>query len=114
MLMEIEQHFAARENFAFETTLAGRVYLQSIARWQAAGYHVKLIFLQLDSVEQAIARVAQRVKQGGHHVPENIIRRRFEAGRKNFDELYAPRVDAWVRHDNAGDEPRVIDWSERP
>lgn len=57
MLQELSRHFAARENFAFETTLAGRGYVHHIRAWQAAGYRVKLIFLQLDSPEEAIARV---------------------------------------------------------
>ena len=81
MLQELARHFAARESFAFETTLAGRAYLGHIRAWQAAGYRVKLIFLQLDSPEEAIARVAQRVRQGGHDIPQAIIRRRFAAGR---------------------------------
>jgi predicted ABC-type ATPase len=60
MLQELARHFAARERFAFETTLSGRGYLQHIHTWQSAGYRVRLIFLQLDSAEEAIARVALR------------------------------------------------------
>lgn len=114
MLQELARHFAARESFAFETTLAGRGYVQHIRAWQATGYRVKLIFLQLDSAEAAIARVAQRVRQGGHPIPEDTIRRRFAAGRANFERLYAPLVDAWVLYDNAGPEPVLLDWSEKP
>lgn len=80
MLAELERHFEAGQSFAFETTLSGRAYLRHISRWQAAGYRVELIFLQLASADEAVARVAQRVKQGGHHIPEPVIRRRFEAG----------------------------------
>lgn len=114
MLRELERHFAAGESFAFETTLAGRGYVSHIALWQAAGYRVKLIFLRLDSAEEAIARVAQRVRQGGHDIPEQTIRRRFGAGLRNFERLYAPLVDAWALYDNAGAAPRLIDWSEKP
>jgi predicted ABC-type ATPase len=114
MLHELARHFAAKESFAFETTLSGRGYLHHIDQWRSAGYRVKLIFLQLDSVEAAIARVVQRVRQGGHDVPEYVIRRRFVAGRKNFEQLYAPRVDAWVLYDNAGPSPVLLDWSEQP
>lgn len=85
-----------------------------IRAWQAAGYRVKLIFLQLDSAEEAIARVAQRVRQGGHDIPEATIRRRFASGRENFERLYAPLVDAWVLYDNAGPKPVLLDWSEKP
>jgi predicted ABC-type ATPase len=114
MLQELARHFAARTSFAFETTLSGRGYLRLIREWQNAGYRVKLIFLQLASAEEAIARVAQRVMQGGHNIPEDVIRRRFAAGMHNFERLYAPAVDAWALYDNAGSNPVLIDWSERP
>lgn len=111
MLEELSNHFGARTSFAFETTLSGRGHLRLIEKWQAAGYRVMIIFLQLASADEAIARVAQRVKQGGHNIPETVIRRRFAAGRENFEKLYAPRVDAWALYDNAGPEPALIDWS---
>lgn len=98
----------------FETTLSGRGYLRLIKNWQAAGYRVKIIFLQLANADEAVARVAQRVKQGGHNIPETVIRRRFAAGKDNFEKLYAPQVDAWALYDNAGPEPVLIDWSDRP
>lgn len=114
MLQELARHFTARQSFAFETTLSGRAYLHHIRQWQSVGYRVKLIFLQLDSAEEAIARVAQRVRQGGHDIPEATIRRRFIAGRANFERLYAPQVDAWALYDNAGPQPVLLDWSEKP
>lgn len=113
MLQELDRHFASRTSFAFETTLSGRGYLRQIERWQAAGYRVKLIFLQLASAEEAIARVAQRVRQGGHNIPESVIRRRFIAGLENFERCYAPIVDAWALYDNSGSEPLLLDWSEK-
>jgi predicted ABC-type ATPase len=113
MLEELERHFTARVSFAFETTLSGHGYLRSIARWQHAGYRVGILFLQLDSPEEAIARVGQRVKQGGHDVAEHVIRRRFAAGLENFVLRYAPVVDYWVRYDNSGEQPVLLDWSER-
>lgn len=113
MLREIDRHFLARESFAFETTLSGRSYLPRIARWQGAGYHVKLIFLKLNKPENAIARVAERVRQGGHDVPADVIRRRFKAGLENFQKYYAPQVDEWVLYDNSGSAPALLEWSER-
>ncbi len=113
MLQELARHFAARTSFSFETTLSGRGYLRLIREWQAAGYRVKLIFLQLASAEEAIARVAQRVRQGGHDIPAAVVRRRFAAGKHNFERLYAPLVDAWALYDNAGVMPVLIDWSEK-
>ncbi len=113
MLQEIERHFAARDSFAFETTLSGRGYLKSIRRWQAAGYKVKLIFLRLDTAETAIGRVAQRVKQGGHYIPDDTVRRRFSSGLDHFKRLYAPLVDAWTLYDNTGSESLLLEWSEQ-
>jgi len=112
MLAEIERHFHAGQSFSFETTLSGRAYLRHIAQWQAAGYRVELIFLKLASADEAVARVAQRVRQGGHHIPEDVIRRRFEAGFNNFDRLYKTAVDAWALYDNSSEEPQLLDWSE--
>lgn len=114
MLGELQRHFAARTSFAFETTLAGRGYLRHIDQWRDAGYRVKLIFLQLASADEAVARVAQRVRQGGHDIPEWVIRRRFDAGLGNFKRVYAPKVDAWALYDNSGVEPVLLDWSETP
>lgn len=75
MLREIDRRVAARESFAFETTLSGLNYARHIPRWRKAGYHVKLIFLGLPTAEIAIARVRARVIQGGHDIPEAVIRR---------------------------------------
>lgn len=113
MLRQIERHLAAGESFAFETTLSGRNYLTRIPIWQAAGYRVELIFLRLNSPDEAIARVAQRVRQGGHDVPEAVIRRRFAAGLENLRRHYAPLVDAWALYDNSGDAPVLLDWVEK-
>ena len=113
MLSELERHFQAGSSFAFETTLSGRAYLRHIARWQQAGYEVKLIFLRLSSAEEAVARVAQRVRQGGHDIPPEVIRRRFVAGLENFQRYYAPAVDVWALYDNAGEAPVLLDWRER-
>jgi predicted ABC-type ATPase len=80
MLEAISDHVRKGESFAFETTLAGLGYARSIPKWRAQGFVVKLIFLSLPDPETAIARVVERVAQGGHAVPESTIRRRFAAG----------------------------------
>lgn len=113
MLAELERHFRAGESFAFETTLSGRAYLRHIRQWQQAGYRVELIFLQLNNADEALARVQQRVRQGGHSIPVDVIRRRFASGLDNFHRHYAPAVDAWALYNNAGEAPVLVDWSER-
>lgn len=113
MLKRIEEETEKGESFAFETTLANRSYAHSIREWQNAGYQVVLWFLALSSVDVALARVAQRVLQGGHNIPEEVVRHRFSAGRANFDELYKGLVNAWVLYDNSGTVPVLLDWDEK-
>lgn len=114
MLELIAEHTARNDSFAFETTLAARNYAKSIPRWRAQGYRVKLFFLTLPSVEIAIARVALRVKQGGHDIPEETVRRRFASGLRNFEHVYKGIVDEWTRYDASGDEPVLIDRGPNP
>ena len=90
MLQEIAACALRHESFAFQTTLAGRAYLRHIEDWPRAGYPVSLFFLSLPNVELAVARVAERVRQGGHEIPEPVIRRRFSAGLRNFERHYRP------------------------
>jgi predicted ABC-type ATPase len=113
MLQEIESFTTRRESFAFETTLSGTAYLRHIEAWHRLNYHVSLFFLCLPSVEMALARVAERVRQGGHDVPEVVVRRRFAAGLRNFQSHYRDVVDAWAIYDNSGDEPALLEWGER-
>jgi predicted ABC-type ATPase len=114
MLQEIDAHAAAERSFAFETTLAGQSYVRRIDAWRNDGYLVELIFLALPSPEEAIRRVAQRVKQGGHNVTEEVIRRRFASGMRHFLETYRHRVDYWMWFDNSGLEPVLIDEGKNP
>ena len=107
MLREIAHHASEGRNFAFETTLSGLTYVRMIARWRAAGYTVKLVFLSLGSPEEAIARVAIRVCQGGHNVPAETIRRRFAAGLRHFEDVYRYCVDYWQWFDNSGATPTL-------
>ena len=109
MLQEIDRNAAAGLSFAFETTLAGHTYAARIPQWRAAGYVVKLIFLSLGSAEEAIARVALRVRQGGHDVTPEVIRRRFAGGMRNFTEVYRHRVDYWQWFDNSGPVARLLE-----
>lgn len=114
MLEEIDLCARRRENFAFETTLSGLTYLRHIAAWRAQGYRVSLYFLSLPNVETAIERVIERVRQGGHDIPEAVIRRRFASGLANFENHYKMAVSDWVLCDSSGPELKVLGWSDRP
>ena len=90
------------ETFGFETTLATRSYAKLIGRAQKRGYFVTLLFFALPTPEQAVARVAKRVSQGGHNIPLDVIYRRYDAGLQNLFQLYMPIVDFWTMYDNSG------------
>lgn len=108
MLEQIHAHVARCESFAFETTLSGRSYARLIPQWQSLGYRMRLFFLSLPNAETAIARVAERVREGGHDVPAEVIRRRFAAGLQNFEQVYKPLVDEWALYDNSGESPQLM------
>jgi predicted ABC-type ATPase len=101
------------ESFAFETTLADRGHARRVSAWQAVGYHVTILFLAPPSADAAIQRVRERVAQGGHDIPEAVVRRRFAAGRTNFESLYKPLADAWALYDSSRPEPVLLDWAEK-
>ena len=105
MLEMIRRYVSEGRSFAFETTLSGRTYASMIPRWQGQGYRVRLYFLRLPSPEVATARVRQRVLTGGHNIPEEVIRRRFNAGWLNFESLYQGLVDEWKIYDGTGPAP---------
>lgn len=114
LMLELISELVARgESFAYETTLADRGYARHIPSWQADGYEVSLVFLALPSAELAIQRVSERVAQGGHFIPDEVVHRRFAAGLVNFENVYKPLVDAWSHYDNAGSQPILLDWSEK-
>lgn len=87
------------KDFAVEATLASRFYSKWLARLQTKGYHIHLVFLRLNSPELAIQRVAERVRTGGHNIPEDTIRRRYDRGYANFFKLYRPFIDSWQVYD---------------
>lgn len=101
MLERIHQLADDGATFAFETTLASKTFAQWIKRLKEVGYKFHLVFLWLRSEELAIFRVAERIKMGGHSVPEETIRRRYHAGLRNFFNLYLPIADRWSFYDNS-------------
>ena len=113
MLKRLRVLAAQRLDFAFETTLASRSFVPWLRELQDLGYDVHLIYLWLPTPELAVQRVARRVQAGGHHVPEEIVRRRYERGRENFLTLYAPQVDDWEVYDNSGFEPYLVAFGGR-
>ncbi|OCR01337.1 hypothetical protein BCD67_12655 [Oscillatoriales cyanobacterium USR001] len=101
MLNRLRQLANQQANFAFETTLATRSYAPWIANLRENGYRFHLIFLWLPNPELAISRVQERVRTGGHNVPEETIRRRYDAGIRNFFQLYRSLADSWRFYNNS-------------
>ena len=109
MLRRLRQLARERRSFAFETTLASRSFAPWIEKERRRGYGFILIFLWLSSADLAVQRVKERVRLGGHSVPENVVRRRYASGLKNFFELYEPLADGWMIYDNSAyARPRLI------
>lgn len=96
------------KSFAFETTLSTRSYVKLVQQAQRNGYFVTLLFFSLASPEQAVRRVAQRVSQGGHNIPTDVVYRRYVSGLKNLFQLYTQEVDYWVFYDNSDCPSRKI------
>lgn len=101
MLKRINALLALKADFAFETTLSTRSYVQLIQEAHRLGYFVTLLYFWLPTPEQAIQRVAKRVSLGGHNIPTNTICRRYESSMRNLTKLYMPICDYWVIYDNS-------------
>lgn len=101
------------ETFAVETTLATRSYVKLISRAKEQGYEVILLFMSLNSKELAVKRVATRVKEGGHNIKLEVIKRRFRNGLNNLVDIYIPIVDRWILVDNSGEEFAIIAQGEK-
>lgn len=108
MLDEMEARLATGDDFALETTLASRTIAPFVKRCKAAGYRFILIYVWLENADLAVSRVAKRVSAGGHHIPEDVIRRRYERGRTNFFSLYKDLADVWIVSDNTGNETEDV------
>jgi predicted ABC-type ATPase len=101
MLSRVDELARQRISFGFETTLASRSFGPWLRLRLADGYAAHLVFLWLASPELALARVARRVELGGHSVPDDVVRRRYAAGLRNFFGLYRPIVSTWQVYDNS-------------
>lgn len=108
MLARLKELAARRGDFAFETTLATRSFAPWLRDLRLSGYDMHLFFLWLSSADLAIARVADRVGMGGHYVPDEVVRRRYLAGIRNFFNLYQPLATTWAVYNNSGPEPRRV------
>jgi predicted ABC-type ATPase len=113
MLQRIRTLVESNKSFAFETTCAGRSHVQMLQTCRAAGYFLTMLFLWLPSSDMALARVAHRVREGGHRIPDKVVVRRYGAGIRNMLHLYLPLVDTALVYDNS-DRGGVLIAERRP
>ncbi len=108
MLSRIHELMKAGVDFAFETTLATRSYVSLVKAAQQMGYEITLLFIWLDSPRTAIQRVADRVAEGGHNIPDNVVERRYHRGIFNLINLYIPICNRWIVINNKDVVPELI------
>ena len=108
MLQRLKELAESRASFSFETTLASRSFAPWLEQLVADGYHFHLFYFWLPSADMAIARVAQRVRLGGHFVDDDTIRRRYTRGVRNFFTLYRPITTSWRFYDNSQTNQRSL------
>ncbi len=108
MLLHLRDLAARRESFAFESTLSARSFAPWLTSLRVEGYHVALAFVWIASQDQAVQRVANRVRLGGHSIAEPDVRRRYARSIANFRDLSLPIADAWEVYDNTAPPPRLV------
>ncbi len=108
MLERINSLLETRADFGFETTLAAKSYINFVNRAKQSDYRVTLLFFWLRTPDLAVKRVETRVKEGGHNIPEETIRRRYKSGLNNFFNIFQPIVDDWMFIDNSGEPYEII------
>lgn len=108
MLLRIKELLAERKDFAFETTLSTRSYVSLIKNAKQNGYSITLLFFWLYSPEEAIMRVAERVRRGGHNIPDEVVVRRYLRGIDNFKQLYKNIADTWLFFNNSDELPVLV------
>ena len=107
MLERLDELISKNTSLALETTLSGHTYLKLITAVKSKGYTVVLFFVYLSSFELASNRVAVRVSKGGHHIPPEVVERRYFKGLKNFKD-YSEAADDWYVYDNSGTEYTLV------
>ena len=112
MLEEVHTLANRGKDFGFETTLSGKAYVRFLHDLKNRGYRIHLFFLWISSIQLALQRIKTRVRNGGHDVPEGIVRRRFGRSLGNFFNYYQPLAESWTIFDNSGETPKMIAFEE--
>jgi predicted ABC-type ATPase len=108
MLEAISNALEKNESFLFETTLSGKAWIQIIKKAKERNYYTSIYFVFLMDVNLNLQRIKERVRKGGHNVPEDVVRRRYSRSFKNFWNIYKELVDEWFVVENTGESPVLI------
>jgi len=111
MLKQIDELVGQGESFCVETTLAARGYIPKIPLWQKLGYTVHLVFLYLPNARHGsfpYCLSSATMQQGGHHIPDDVVKRRFASGLADFHCNYKQIVNKWILFDNSGSIPLLL------
>lgn len=108
MLGEIMRYRELGATFGFETTLSGTTLLHTVSRLRTLNYQVHLFYLWVSSPEISLKRIAERVREGGHNIPETVVRRRYERSGRNFLTRYRGNCNSWLLFDNSAEDPAIL------
>jgi len=112
MLEQIHSLAERGLDFGFETTLSGKTYVKLLQDMRKGGYLIHIFFLWITSVKLALERIELPIRNGGHPIPESIVRRHFDRSLPNFLRFYKPLAASWAIFDNSGDTPKMIAFEE--
>ena len=108
LIQEVKDRIVRKESFAFESTLSGKTWLSILKEAKETGYSIRIYFLYLSNIQKNIDRIKMRVKQGGHNIPTDTIKRRHPRCFENFWNLYRPLCNEWSILDNSSREPKEL------
>ncbi len=98
---ELKENFETDKSFIIETTLSGKYLIEYIKKAKEMGFNISLIYLFLENPDININRVKNRVLNGGHHIPQDDIIRRYYRSKNMFWNTYKGLVDTWSIYYNS-------------
>lgn len=107
-LRRIDESLDKGVSFAIESTLSGAGYVAMVNRARRLGYDVTIAYVYVDSPEFCLERIRVRVLNGGHNVPADDVRRRYDRSKSNFVSLYAPLANHWMLYYNGGNDLLLV------
>jgi predicted ABC-type ATPase len=108
MLKQLHDCISSQKSVSFETTLSGKTWISLIEKARGVGYRVVIYYITLPDPAIAIGRIKERVSRGGHHIPDETVRRRFHRSIDLLQSTYAELADYLYIFDNSNGDARLI------